>query len=161
MAVTAGSGMRDLASAEIEQLLTRRKVGRIGLYDQQRRRVYVVPVSYYFNDGAAYLHTAPGLKLNLLHEQPADVCFQADDIADEGEWQSVIGWGHFQEITDVAERQRVLRGFGDRLLRGPLRHRQHVGRGGMLGGGETVYRIVFDELTGRADSSGWTAGESD
>jgi len=153
--------MRDLSKTEIEHLLDRRKIGRLGLYDRHHQRVYVVPVSYCYRDGAAYLHSAPGLKLELLHEEPANVCFEVDDIADEGEWQSVIGWGGFEEIGDPEERQRVLRSFGERLLRGPLRDRQRVGRGGMLGAGETVYRVVFDELTGRADSSGWLGTESD
>jgi len=29
------------------------------------------------------------------------------------------------------------------------------------GAGETVYRLVFNEMTGRADSSGWLSTESD
>lgn len=153
--------MRDLSSAEIRQLLGRRKVGRLGVCDRRRERVYVVPVSYYYEGDAVYLHSAPGLKLKLLHEQPAHVCFQVDEIADEGEWQSVIGWGRFEEIADPAERQRVLQSFGGRLLRGPLRDHQNIGRVGMLGAGETVYRIAFEELTGRADSTGWLSTESD
>ena len=153
--------MRDLSQPEIEALLWHCKVGRIGIYDQHHQRTYVVPVSYQYRDGAAYLHSAPGLKLDLLHEQPAGVCFEVDDIADEGEWRSVIGWGRFEEINDPQERMRVLRLFGDRLLRGPLRERQRVGRGGMLGAGETVYRVVFDEMNGRADTSGWLGTESD
>ena|SRR5579884_1616819 len=153
--------MRDLSSQETEQLLTRAKIGRLGVFDEIKQRVYVVPVSYWYADGTAYLHSAPGLKLDLLHERPTGVCFQVDDIADEGEWLSVISWGSFEEITDGEERQRVLHGFGSRLLRGPLRDRQNLGRGGTLGAGETVYRLVLNEVTGRADSSGWTAAESD
>lgn len=153
--------MRDLTKTEVENLLGRRQVARLGVYDTEHARVYVVPVSYNYLDGAAYLHSAPGLKLNLIHQHPDSVCLEVDEIADEGEWQSAIGWGKFTEIEDAGERQRVLRSFGDRLLRGPLRDRQHVGRGGSLGAGETVYRIVFDEVTGRAESSGWVGGESD
>jgi len=82
--------MRDLSQAEIEALLRHCKVGRIGIYDQHHRRTYVVPVSFQYRDGAAYLHSAPGLKLDLLHEQPAGVCFEVDDIADEGEWRNQV-----------------------------------------------------------------------
>jgi uncharacterized protein len=153
--------MRDLSQAENEALLRHCKIGRIGIYDQHRQRPYVVPVSYLYRDGAAYLHSAPGLKLDLLHEQPTGVCFQVDDIADEGEWRSLIAWGRFEEIKDPNERGRVLRLFGDRLTRGPLRDRNQGGRGGMLGAGETVYRVVLDEMTGRADESGWLGTESD
>jgi uncharacterized protein len=153
--------MHDLSAAELDALLRHCKIGRIGVYDQGHKRTYVVPVSYEYKEGAAYLHSAPGLKLDLLHEQPAGVCFEVDDIADEGEWRSLIAWGRFEEISDPNERVRVLRLFGDRLTRGPLRDRNQLGRGGMLGAGETVYRLVLEEMTGRADTSGWLGTESD
>lgn len=153
--------MRDLSNDDMQRLLSRGKIARLGVFDRGQDRVYVVPVSYYYREGSAYLHSAPGLKLDLLHERPAHVCFQIDEIGDEGEWQSLIGWGQFEEIGDPAERMRVLKGFGDRLQRGPLRDRSSCGRAGMLGAGETVYRIVLEELSGRADSSGWQAGDSD
>lgn len=153
--------VRDLSPAESEALLKRCKVGRLGLYDSGRKRAYVVPISYAYRDGSAYLHSAPGLKLELLHNQPGDVCLEVDDVADEGEWSSVIAWGRFEEVTDAKARFAALRLFGDRLLRGPLRDRQQVGRGGMMGGGETVFRLVLDEFTGRADSSGWVDTASD
>jgi nitroimidazol reductase NimA-like FMN-containing flavoprotein (pyridoxamine 5'-phosphate oxidase superfamily) len=141
-----------MSPAEVEALLGRQGIARLGLYDAQRQRPYVVPVSYYYQDGAAYLHSAPGLKLDLLHEQPAHVCFEVDEIVDEGEWQSAVGWGRFEEIADPEERVAVLRAFGDRLLRGALREHQLAGRGGMLGAGETVYRLALEESTGRAHS---------
>lgn len=153
--------MRDLSNDEMQHLLARGKIARLGMFDRAQDRVYIVPVSYYYRDGAAYLHSAPGLKLDLLHERPAHVCLQIDEIGDEGEWQSLIGWGQFEEMAGAAERMRALKGFGDRLQRGPLRDRSRSGRAGMLAAGETVYRIVLEELSGRADSSGWHAGESD
>ena len=140
--------MRDLSQPEIEALLRHCKVGRIGIYDKHHRRAYVVPISYQYRDGAAYLHSAPGLKLDLLHEQPADVCFEVDDIADESEWRSAIGWGRFEEISDPQERMRVLRLFGDRLLRGPLRERQRVGRGARCGRDGLSCGIRRDERPG-------------
>ncbi|MBV9119445.1 MAG: pyridoxamine 5'-phosphate oxidase family protein [Chloroflexi bacterium] len=153
--------MRELSMDDIEALISGSKIARLGIYDRHHQRVYIVPVSYYFRDGAAYLHSAPGLKLDLLHEQPRRVCFQVDQISDEGEWQSALGWGNFEQITDPDQRMKVLQGFGDRLQRGPLRERSRFGRAGMVAAGETVYRIVFEQLTGRADSSGWSAAESD
>jgi nitroimidazol reductase NimA-like FMN-containing flavoprotein (pyridoxamine 5'-phosphate oxidase superfamily) len=153
--------VRELAPAERDRLLKTQKTGRLGVYDASRERVYVVPVSFVYRDGSIYLHSAPGLKLELLHEHSQHVCFEVDSIADEAEWQSFIGWGRFEEIADARERQTVLRSFGSRLLRGPLRDRQNVGRGGTLGAGETVYRIVLEEVSTRADSQGWLARDSD
>jgi nitroimidazol reductase NimA-like FMN-containing flavoprotein (pyridoxamine 5'-phosphate oxidase superfamily) len=153
--------MRDLEPPEVQALLRRGGIGRLGVYDAEHERTYVVPVSYVYREGAVYLHSAPGLKLQLMHERPANVCFEVDEIADEGEWQSVLAWGRFEEIRDAGERKRVLDSFGERLFRGPLRDRQHLGRSGLLGAGETVYRIVLGEMTGRADASSWVATESD
>src|SRR5690242_18112197 len=130
--------MRDLTSTEIEQLLAGSRIARLGVFDSGHERVYVVPVSCYYRDGSMYLHSAPGLKLELLRQQPAHVCLQVDQISDEGEWQSVIGWGKFEEIGEPAQRMQVLKGFGDRLQRGPLRDRSRFGRAGMVAAGETV-----------------------
>jgi nitroimidazol reductase NimA-like FMN-containing flavoprotein (pyridoxamine 5'-phosphate oxidase superfamily) len=153
--------VRNLSQSESEALLERGKIARLGVYDEQERRVYLVPVSYTFHEGTAYLHSAPGHKLDLLRQQPDGICLEVDEIGDEGEWQSAVGWGRFEEIDDASDRAAALRSFGDRLRRGPLRDRSTAGRAGMLCSGETVYRIVLDEITGRADSSGWHAIESD
>ena len=153
--------MREMSQTESERLLRRQGIGRLGLYDSEHDRVYVVPISYVFHKGSAYFHSVPGLKLELLVNHPQHVCLHVDAIADEGEWESVVAWGRFAEITDEAERVRVLRSFGQRLFRGPLRDHQNIGRSGELGAGEIVYRVDVEELTGRADSSGWTARESD
>jgi len=142
--------LRELSQPEVKDLLGRGKIGRLAIYDARRERVYVVPISYVYKDGVAYLHSAPGLKLDLLRQRPAHVCFQVDDVVDEDQWQSVTAWGEFEEIADARERQRALRSFGDRLLRGPLRERQLAGRAGMLGSGETVFRIHLEEMTGRS-----------
>jgi len=153
--------MRDLSSEELDRLLGRQVVARLGVCDPKLERAYVVPVSYVRHDGRVYFHSAPGLKLDLLRQHKGQICFEVDEIADEGEWQSLIAWGRFEEIRGAQARQNVLRAFGDRLARGPLRDRQNVGRAGSLGGGEVVYCIVIEEMTGRADSSGWIATESD
>ena len=153
--------MRDLSTDELHRLLNRGRIGRLGVCDTARQRAYVLPVSYVYHENSVYLHTAPGLKLDLLRQRRGQVCFEVDEIADEGEWLSLIAWGSFEEIRDPEARQRVLKDFGGRLDRGPLRDHQNAGRAGQLGAGEIVYRIDIEEMTGRADSSGWIAADSD
>ena len=159
-ALHAGT-MRDLTETEVTQLLDRQFNGRLGLFDSERQRTYVVPVSFVRRGEFIYLHSAPGLKLNLLRKQPGQVCLEVDQIADESEWRSVIIWGHFEEVTDPRERQDALHAFGPRLHTGPMRMHQNVGRGGVLGSGEVVYRLPMEEVSARADSNGWSATESD
>ncbi len=146
--------MRELTKPEIEEILRAEDLGRLGLYDAEHDRVYVVPISFVYQDDVLVFHSAPGLKLELLHAHPDGICFQTDQITDIGDWSSVVAWGTFEEISDPQERQAILQSFGDRLFQGPLRDHQNVGRGGMLGAGETVYRISLTEVTGRADATG-------
>ena len=144
--------MRELTRPEIDAVLSAEDLGRLGLYDRGADRVYVVPISYVYDDQTLFFHSAAGLKLDLLKAHPDGICFQVDQIAAIGEWLSVVAWGRFEEIGDQAERQGILHSFGDRLFKGPLRDHQNVGRAGQLGAGETVYRIQLTELTGRTDS---------
>ncbi len=143
--------MRELTRAEIDDLLGTQTVGRLGLYDDERRRAYVVPVAHIYRDGAIYLHSAPGAKLRLAARQARGICYEVDEVTGESQWKSAVAWGHFDEIRDPDQRRHVLESFGSRLMRGPLRTRQNVGRGGMIGAGETVFRLVLDEVTGRCD----------
>ena len=145
--------MYELDRAEAEAVLREQEIGRLGMYDEAEDRVYVVPISYVYHDGAVEFHSAPGLKLELLRAHPKGVCFQVDRISDVDDWRSVVGWGQFEEVTDSWERQVVLQRFGQSLIRGPLRDHQNIGRAGARGVGETVYRLRLTELSGKAESA--------
>lgn len=84
---------------EIEALLEREVVGRIGCH--ARGRIYVVPISYVYAEGAIIGHSTEGIKLQMMRENP-QVCFQVDHIEDLRNWKSVIVWGHFKELTGSA-----------------------------------------------------------
>ena len=60
---------------EIERLLSKEVVGRIGCTDGQM--VYVVPISYTYDGQYVYCHTHEGLKLQLMRKH-ARVCFEVD-----------------------------------------------------------------------------------
>jgi nitroimidazol reductase NimA-like FMN-containing flavoprotein (pyridoxamine 5'-phosphate oxidase superfamily) len=81
---------------EIEALLQREKVGRLGCH--ANGRTYVVPITYAYADGAIFAHSTQGLKLHMMRENP-NVCFQVDRIDDLRNWRSVIVWGQYEELV--------------------------------------------------------------
>ncbi len=92
----------ELNDEEIEQLLNKQFVGRIGC--TANNMVYVVPIGYAYDGTYLYGHSKEGLKLKIMRENP-QVCFEVDDISDIANWQSVIGWGTFEELTEGNERK--------------------------------------------------------
>lgn len=98
---------------EIEQLLNSQCVGRIGCHAEGI--TYVVPLSYAYDGTAIYGHSFEGMKLDIMRKNPA-ICFQVDDMRDLANWQSVVAWGRFEEITDPEEQIDVLRLLRERSL---------------------------------------------
>lgn len=99
-----------LTASQIDALLQRHAFGRIGY--QIDGRIYIIPVTYLFDGTSILAHSREGEKIRALRNQQ-EVCFQIDEIADQRNWQSVLVWGLYEEISDPQERYYVL----DRLIR--------------------------------------------
>jgi nitroimidazol reductase NimA-like FMN-containing flavoprotein (pyridoxamine 5'-phosphate oxidase superfamily) len=104
--------LRELNDTQIEDLLKDQLIGRIGCHSADM--VYVVPVNYVYDGLHIYCHSAKGLKIDLMRKNP-QVCFEVDHIKDVTNWQSVIVWGQFEEITDMQEKQAVMQKLIDRV----------------------------------------------
>jgi uncharacterized protein len=89
----------ELNRAEIEQILGTQAVGRIGCH--ANGRTYVVPITYVYDGRAIYFHSLDGLKTQMMRANPS-VCFEVDVVHDLANWQSVIAWGRFEELTGEA-----------------------------------------------------------
>ncbi|MBC7442705.1 MAG: pyridoxamine 5'-phosphate oxidase family protein [Ramlibacter sp.] len=96
-----------LNEPEIESVLREAIVGRIGCHTEGR--TYIVPISYAYEDGAVYGHSASGSKVRMMRANPS-VCFEVEQVDDLANWRSVIGWGTFEELTgdQAAAGMRVL-----------------------------------------------------
>jgi nitroimidazol reductase NimA-like FMN-containing flavoprotein (pyridoxamine 5'-phosphate oxidase superfamily) len=86
----------ELSSEEIENILATNAVGRLGCSTQQK--MYVVPVMYVYDGEFIIGHTVEGMKVNMLRQNP-ECCFEVDVMKDMANWQSVIAWGTFEELT--------------------------------------------------------------
>src|SRR5437879_3034768 len=89
-----------LTHDEIEQLLMRGNVGRIGCCAEDR--IYVVPITYAYDGECVIAHSADGLKIRTMRANPS-VCFEVDDIVDLAHWSSVIAWGTYEELSGTLE----------------------------------------------------------
>jgi nitroimidazol reductase NimA-like FMN-containing flavoprotein (pyridoxamine 5'-phosphate oxidase superfamily) len=96
--------MTDEAAME---LLRTQKVGSLGCV-LENGGPYVVPVNYLLSDETIYSHSLPGQKVEAMRINP-NVCVQTDKVEDQGfEWESVIAFGKFREITDPREKTEIL-----------------------------------------------------
>ena len=105
--------IRQLSSAEIDELLSKQIVGRIGCHDENE--VYVVPISFAYENNTIYCHSLEGKKIQMMRKNPK-VCFQVDELKDMGDWKSVIAWGDFKELSDEKEKNNALKLLLERHL---------------------------------------------
>jgi nitroimidazol reductase NimA-like FMN-containing flavoprotein (pyridoxamine 5'-phosphate oxidase superfamily) len=126
----------ELDREQVDELLRDQFVARIGC--QGGGDVYVVPIIYAYDGEAAYVASVEGRKVELMRAEPR-VCFEVDRY-EAGSWRSAIAWGRYEELAgDDVERALDLLAarFG--------RKRERT-----AGPGTVVFRIVLDEVTGRA-----------
>ena len=102
-----------LTDTEIEELLGRQVVGRLGCHADGK--TYVIPISYAYDGKYIYCHTEEGMKIDFMRKNP-DICLQVDNIDNLAHWQSVILWGKFEELTEKHERNLALETLTKRKL---------------------------------------------
>jgi len=85
----------DLDKSQIDDLLKSELIGRVGCFDGNK--VYVVPITYAYDNGYIYGHTKDGLKIQIMRNNP-NVCFEIDWMKDLSNWKSVIVYGIFEEL---------------------------------------------------------------
>lgn len=72
---------------------------------------YVVPVHYAYDGEHIFIYTTEGKKADMLRANP-ELCLQAEDVADNENWVSVIAFGQAEQVVDEDERRSAL----DRIL---------------------------------------------
>jgi hypothetical protein len=85
----------DLTKSEIDELLRRQVVGRIGCH--AGGSTYVIPVIYVWEGDCVYVQSMEGRKIRMMRENP-EVCFEVDEYESGGGWGSVIVQGVYEEL---------------------------------------------------------------
>jgi nitroimidazol reductase NimA-like FMN-containing flavoprotein (pyridoxamine 5'-phosphate oxidase superfamily) len=145
-----------LTSAEIEKLLHKEVVARLGCTDG--KMVYVVPISYTYDGEYAYCHTHEGLKVAIMREHP-DVCLEVDKMHNMANWQSVVAHGRFEELTDPQLRGQALQRLHERILPVISSETTHLSPDWPFAPAElnkiegVTFRIRLEEKSGRYEKS--------
>ncbi len=140
--------------AEIEGILKRAPVGRLGLLSNGEP--YIVPLNFAYDNGRVYFHSGlEGRKVEALREN-ARVCFEVDDFQEfvlheqaclsTTYYRSVITWGTARLLGSEAEKMKGL----DLLLR-----KYAAGKGYEPPPKEMlelvcVFEVEIDKMTGKA-----------
>ena len=145
----------EMKPMEIDSLVRHQVIARLGCYADEK--VYVVPVSYAYDGDCFYLISKEGLKIDLMRKNPK-VCLQIDNMQNMSNWQSVIIWGEFEELTETNERNYALQKLMSRITpmfsseifhitpQWPFPEDQPERIQGV------VYRIKITEMSGRFES---------
>lgn len=146
-----------LNDSRIEEILQKSVIGHIGCCIEDR--AYIVPISYAYDGQYVYAHTHEGMKINIMRKNP-HVCFEVDNTKNMANWQSVIAWGNYEEITDTEERNKALQLLTGRVLPFNSSITTHIGSEWPFHSqdyhnvGGIVFRIHLKEKTGRFESNG-------
>lgn len=114
--------------------------------------IYLVPISYVFEDGAIYSHSEPGRKIDIMRKNP-HVCVQVEKVQDFFHWHSAIVWGDFEELTgDEASKamrmllKKVSEEVGSRQMSSLVLDMEAQLKSAI------IYRIKIKKITGRYES---------
>ena len=94
-----------LSEEESLQMLGTGRVARLGCIVDGGP--YIVPINYYFEAGCIYSHSLPGLKISALKKNPR-ACLQVDVVKSDVQWDSVLAFGNYEEVTNPSERSNIL-----------------------------------------------------
>ena len=130
-----------LGEREARDFLQNHQIGHLGCNSEGEP--YVVPISYWFDGEFVYSHSLPGHKISTMRKHPL-ICLQVEMIQDAYNWQSVIAFGVYEEITIPEERERILTLLFQQLPQlTPVESRMIRGTAELI-----VFRLEIERITG-------------
>jgi nitroimidazol reductase NimA-like FMN-containing flavoprotein (pyridoxamine 5'-phosphate oxidase superfamily) len=87
--------MGELDTAQIDEVLRSEVLGRIGCIADGWP--YIVPVTYLYDGEYIYVHSAEGMKLRAMRENPM-VCLEVEQMHGMSNWRTVVVRGHFEQL---------------------------------------------------------------
>jgi uncharacterized protein len=146
-----------LTEQQIDELLNSLPVGRIGCHADGV--TYIVPVNFVYDGLSIFAHSAKGMKIDMMRKNP-EVCFQADAIENLNNWESVICWGKFEEITDMNEKVKTMQKIIDcvmPLMKGQSAQPSHGFTSNASDVGDNLelilYKLTLYKKTGRFEKA--------
>jgi uncharacterized protein len=134
----------ELSEAEIDSLLRRQRIGRIG--STAVGHVQITPIIYGYDGESIFGHSRYGRKIQYMRGNP-EVCFEVEEIVDPTSWRVVEITGRYEELKGAQDRDRAMRLILAQAGGGPESSAVQVERGEDL----VIYRIHIDKRTGRTE----------
>jgi uncharacterized protein len=106
-----------LRTKESRELLMRLGFGRLACSCNDRP--YIVPIYFCFDSDRLYGFSTVGQKINWMRQNPL-VCVEADDIRAHDNWESVVVFGKYVEISNTAEGAKARTHVRSLLQKRPL-----------------------------------------
>jgi uncharacterized protein len=132
----------ELTDAEIDAVLKRQRIGRIG--STAVGHVEITPIVYGYDGTSIYGHSRFGRKIQYMRGNP-EICFEVEEIADPRSWRIVVLHGRFEELMNAEARDRAMRLILSQAGGGPESTATAVERGEQL----VIYQIHIDTRSGR------------
>lgn len=149
--------LKDLTFDQCAEILKSCHYGHLGYYDGEN--THVLPVTYVYRHGFMYSFTREGQKIAAMRKDP-NVCLQVERVQSGFDWDSVICWGTFEEITkpeEIHEMQNLLAdSYGKISLQegvapvSPMITELHKEKTKDIGKA-VVYRINIKKTTGKSE----------
>lgn len=137
-----GAMIEELSDTEIDQVLRRQRIGRIG--STAVGHVEITPIIYGYDGTSIYGHSRFGRKIQYMRGNP-EVCFEVEEVVDPTSWRVVVLRGTYIELTDIRDRDIAMRLILAQGGGGPESSAVQVERGSEL----VVYRINVEARSGR------------
>jgi nitroimidazol reductase NimA-like FMN-containing flavoprotein (pyridoxamine 5'-phosphate oxidase superfamily) len=132
----------DLTPDEMDHLLRRQQLGRLGVTGDGR--VYIFPIAYGYDGAFLYGVSQLGLKVRLMRQHP-EVCLEVEEVESPARWRTVLAHGTFEELWTEADRDAAFAQIAAQGTLAPLSLAPYTGRLETL----IAYRIRVSEKTGR------------
>lgn len=136
-----------LEKSEILKTLERGSLGHLGCFSADD--IYVVPITYVFENSYIYSHSKDGRKISMMRKNPK-VCIEVEEVRTMFDWRSAIVWGFYEELHDEDAASAM------RLLIKKITQKIANGRASDLEmdfdaifEDAVIYRIRVDKLSGR------------
>jgi len=144
-----------LTTEQMNGILSSQVIGRLACTDG--RHPYIVPVTYTYDGNYIYGQTNDGKKLEILRKNK-NVCFEVDRMTDMRNWQSVIIYGHFEELKgkELEKAREILFSRVFSLMTSSTVHYHEHENVNQLDDSNRVkyvmYRIKIKEMSGRFEN---------
>lgn len=136
--------IQPLGTEDARRLLQANRYGHLGC--NVNGEPYVLPTNYLYQGEDVYIHSLPGRKILAMRKNP-QICLQIEEVKDAYNWQSVIAFGTFEEISNPAEREQLLAAMFRQLPHlTPVESRMTRGQDEAV-----VFRLRIERLTGMSE----------